>query len=167
MSVSPSPSPRPQRLCLVGTVVDDPESLAAAQTIGVPVITSETGAEIISDTNWYTYFVMNVFDGPIFKAIQKTKHRFVNHFCFHIYYTYARIRVHIVIRLFSWFCTDEPIYKYYNEIWICVLYLQTINSFTKPCIKLTKPFVECTNKKIKADCRMHKHVVTTYEHIRI
>lgn len=82
MSVSPPPSPQPVRICLVGTVVDDPDTLAAAQTFSVPVITSETGAEILSDTNWETYFIMNEFDGPIFKAIQKTKHRFVINFNF-------------------------------------------------------------------------------------
>lgn len=75
MSVSPTPSALPSRICLVGAVVDDPDTVVAAQTFGVPVITSDTGADIISDTNWMTYFVLNDFDGPIFKAIQKSKHR--------------------------------------------------------------------------------------------
>lgn len=66
------------RICLMGTVVDDPVTVSAAQTFGVPVISSETGAEIIGDTAWTTYFIMNDFDGPIFKAIQKTKHRLVS-----------------------------------------------------------------------------------------
>lgn len=65
-----------QRICLVGTVVDNQESLKYAQSFNVPVITSETGGEFISDDSWSTYFVLNSFEGPIFEAIHKTKHKY-------------------------------------------------------------------------------------------
>ena len=66
-----------QRICLVGTIVDNQESLKSAQSFNVPVITSETGSEFISDDSWSTYFVLNSFEGPIFEAIHKTKHKYV------------------------------------------------------------------------------------------
>lgn len=65
-----------QRICLVGIVVDNQESLKYAQSFNVPVITSETGGEFISDDSWSTYFVLNSFEGPIFEAIHKTKHKY-------------------------------------------------------------------------------------------
>lgn len=66
-----------QRICLVGIVVDNQESLESAQSFNVPVITSETGSEFISDENWSTYFILHSFEGPIFEAIYKTKHKYV------------------------------------------------------------------------------------------
>lgn len=65
-----------QRICLVGIIVDNQETLKSAQSFNVPVITSETGSEFISDDNWSTYFVLNSFEGPIFEAIHKTKHKY-------------------------------------------------------------------------------------------
>lgn len=65
-----------QRICLVGIVVDNQESQKSAKSFNVPVITSETGSEFISDDCWTTYFVLNSFDGPIFEAIHKTKHKY-------------------------------------------------------------------------------------------
>ncbi|XP_055688265.1 protein ECT2 isoform X2 [Lutzomyia longipalpis] len=64
-----------RRICLVGTVLDDEGTVKAAQSFGIPVITSETGSEYILDHDWVTYFVVNQFDGPMFEAIHKSKHR--------------------------------------------------------------------------------------------
>lgn len=64
-----------RRICLVGTVLDDEGTVKAAQNFGIPVITSETGSEYILDDDWVTYFVVNQFDGPMFEAIHKSKHR--------------------------------------------------------------------------------------------
>lgn len=64
-----------KRICLVGTVLENGNTVAAAQSFGVPVISSETGAEFVADNDWTTFFVMHDFEGDIFKAIQKTKHR--------------------------------------------------------------------------------------------
>lgn len=55
-------------------MVDDRRTVAIAQTFGVPVVTSETGAEILSDRKWVTYFIINNFSGPIFEAIHKSIH---------------------------------------------------------------------------------------------
>ena len=71
-----SPVPIQQRICLVGDVINDRATAGAAQTFGVPVIELEDGCEeLIADTNWTTYFILNDFEGAIFKTIKKTKHR--------------------------------------------------------------------------------------------
>lgn len=87
-SVSPTPTTTtvasttslstPYRICLIGTAVDDPKTVEAARSFGVPVITSETGEEFLTDTSWLTYFIMNDFEGPLFEAIQATGHRWVS-----------------------------------------------------------------------------------------
>lgn len=64
-----------ERICLVGSVIDDYETRRAAETFNVPIEVSNTGAEFIGDTNWTTYFVTNEFEGPNFDAIRKSKHR--------------------------------------------------------------------------------------------
>lgn len=64
-----------QRICLVGSVVDDEKTVLAAQTFDVPILKSDTGVEYISEIEWTTYFVMNRFDGEHFDAIRKSKHR--------------------------------------------------------------------------------------------
>uniref|UniRef100_A0A0K8TS04 Putative guanine nucleotide exchange factor pebble n=1 Tax=Tabanus bromius TaxID=304241 RepID=A0A0K8TS04_TABBR len=75
MSISQTPSPDNLRICLVGQVAEDTATVDAAQTFGVPVITSETGMEIVPDLNWTTYFILNDFDGEAFDVIHKSKHR--------------------------------------------------------------------------------------------
>lgn len=55
--------------------MDDPKTVEVARTFGVPVISSETGEEFLTDTSWLTYFIMNDFEGPLFEAIQATGHR--------------------------------------------------------------------------------------------
>ncbi|EAT47913.1 AAEL000984-PA, partial [Aedes aegypti] len=63
------------RICLVGAVAHDKACLAAAQTLKLPLVLSETGAEYATDTNTLTYFVLNQFDGPIYDTIYRSKHR--------------------------------------------------------------------------------------------
>lgn len=63
------------RICLVGAVVDDNETVKAAKKFNVPVLTSETGAEFVEDCSWTTYFILDNFEGPMFDAIRKSKHR--------------------------------------------------------------------------------------------
>lgn len=72
----------PYRICLVGTVVDDQVTLDAAKSLNVPVITSETGSELIADDSWTTYFIMKEFEGPIYEAIYRSKHKWVWIFIF-------------------------------------------------------------------------------------
>lgn len=70
-----------RRICLVGDVVDDQKVLAAAKSFCIPIITSETGSDYVLDKEWLTYFIMTDFEGPMFKAISKSGHRFViDHF---------------------------------------------------------------------------------------
>ena len=73
--MSISPSPENVRICLVGTVAVDEVTVDAAKTFNVPIVTSETGADIVEDSDWITYFVMHDFEGPVFDAIRKSKHR--------------------------------------------------------------------------------------------
>ncbi|XP_075160430.1 epithelial cell transforming 2 pebble isoform X3 [Haematobia irritans] len=73
MSISSSPSPDNLRICLVGNVVQNDAAVEAAHTFGVPVITSETGLELINDCDWRTYFILNEFEGPVYEAIHKSK----------------------------------------------------------------------------------------------
>lgn len=74
--MSISPSPENVRICLVGSVAEDETTMEAAKAFNVPIITSEIGTEIVEDSDWITYFVMHDFDGPVFDAIRKSKHRY-------------------------------------------------------------------------------------------
>lgn len=73
MSVSPLPDNI--RICLVGDVSKDAATVEAAESFKVPIVTSETGAELIDISDWITYFVMHDFESPEFEAIRKTAHR--------------------------------------------------------------------------------------------
>lgn len=81
MSVSPSPSPKDLRICLVGDVANDTATVEAAKTFGVPVVSSESGLDIVSDVGWTTYFIMNDFESPAFETIHKSEHRYVWSLC--------------------------------------------------------------------------------------
>lgn len=67
------------RICLVGSVAEDHEIQEAAQLFKVPVESSSTGEEFISDDSWTTYFILSDFEGQIFEKINKakTKHRWI------------------------------------------------------------------------------------------
>lgn len=73
MSVSPSPANI--RICLIGDLADDEATVEAAKTFDVPIVHSETGTDLIEDTNWITYFVMRDFEGVTFDTIRKTNHK--------------------------------------------------------------------------------------------
>nr|XP_036214948.1 protein ECT2 isoform X1 [Bactrocera oleae] len=73
MSISPSPSPENLRICLVGDVVNDTETVEAARFFNVPVITSENGLDALNDYEWRTFFVLKDFEGPIYDAIHRNK----------------------------------------------------------------------------------------------
>lgn len=66
-----------KRICLVGSVAENPEVSNAAQLFNVPLLTSETGKEFIGDSSWMTFFVLSEFEGPVFEEIykSKTKHK--------------------------------------------------------------------------------------------
>ncbi|CAD7002467.1 unnamed protein product [Ceratitis capitata] len=73
MSISPSPSPDNLRICLVGDIINDEETVEAARSFNVPVITSENGLDALNDFEWRTFFVLKDFEGPIYDAIHKNK----------------------------------------------------------------------------------------------
>lgn len=75
MSISPPPTREQVRVCLVGAVAHDKTNLAAAQSLKLPLVLSETGAEYLTDTSIVTYFVLNHFDGPVYETIYRSKHR--------------------------------------------------------------------------------------------
>lgn len=75
MSISPPPTREQVRVCLVGAVAHDKATLAAVHSLKLPLILSETGAEYLTDTSMVTYFVLNQFDGPVYEAIYRSKHR--------------------------------------------------------------------------------------------
>lgn len=59
------------RICLVGSLADDTETVEAAQKFGVPVVTSETGQEYVSDPAFCTYFILSDFENPVFEELDK------------------------------------------------------------------------------------------------
>ncbi|XP_076033603.1 protein ECT2-like isoform X2 [Oratosquilla oratoria] len=59
------------RLCLVGSLANDEEVKSAAEKFGVPVITSDTGQEYMSDTNYDTIFIMQDFETQEFDALNE------------------------------------------------------------------------------------------------
>lgn len=59
-------SHKQQRICLVGTLVDDSDVAAVANRFNVPVLRSPTGEELVSDDSWCTYFILAEFEGQLF-----------------------------------------------------------------------------------------------------
>lgn len=66
-----------KRICLIGELSTDPEIAAASRVFDVPVLTSETGREFLSDASWITYFILFEFQGPAFDEISRSpaKHK--------------------------------------------------------------------------------------------
>lgn len=60
------------RICLVGNLVEDVETLEAAKKFNVPVVTSETGLEYVSDVSYCTYFILADFESQEFEELNKT-----------------------------------------------------------------------------------------------
>ncbi|XP_017016634.1 uncharacterized protein pbl isoform X1 [Drosophila kikkawai] len=63
----------PSRICLVGNVGQDADTLQAAESFGLPIVTSETGLDIIGESDWRTFYVLDDFEGASFEAIHKQK----------------------------------------------------------------------------------------------
>ncbi|XP_037043790.1 protein ECT2 isoform X4 [Bradysia coprophila] len=63
-----------KRICLVGAVANDSATKELAETFGVPVETSDTGIEKLSEREWITYFIIRDFSGPVFEDLQKSIH---------------------------------------------------------------------------------------------
>lgn len=61
------------RICLVGEVGKDAETLQAAESFGLPIVTSETGLDILGESEWRTFYVLDDFEGASFEAIHKQK----------------------------------------------------------------------------------------------
>lgn len=75
-AMSLSPTPTQTRVCLVGEVAHDKATVEAAHSLKVPVVTSETAEEYLSDTTTYiTYFILNAFEGPVYTRIKQAKQR--------------------------------------------------------------------------------------------
>ena len=62
-----------KRICLVGSVAENEEAVAASKVFSIPVLTSESGREFIADDTWMTYFILDCFEGPIFDSIYKAE----------------------------------------------------------------------------------------------
>lgn len=67
--------PEKQRICLVGKAAEDADTVEAAKSFNVPIVSSESISEVIGDASWTTYFVTTEFEGRTFDAIRKSKHR--------------------------------------------------------------------------------------------
>nr|XP_045600854.1 protein ECT2-like isoform X3 [Procambarus clarkii] len=59
------------RICLVGSLADDAETLEAAKKFDVPIVTSETGQEYVSDFSYCTYFILADFESDEFEELNK------------------------------------------------------------------------------------------------
>lgn len=66
-------SGRSKRICLVGQLACDQDALITAKLFNVPVVTSETGSELLSDENWTTYFILSEFEGGVFDELNRAK----------------------------------------------------------------------------------------------
>lgn len=55
--------------------MEDAATCKAAQSFGIPILTSDTGLEYIGDTSCTTVFILDSFDGPNFKQLYKSPHR--------------------------------------------------------------------------------------------
>jgi hypothetical protein len=67
-----------KRICLVGITAQDERVNEAANSFKLPVVHSETGLELLADSKMITYFVLDEFEGHIFEAISKSKHKYVS-----------------------------------------------------------------------------------------
>lgn len=66
-----------KRICLIGSLGQDPSVVLAAEAFHVPVITSETGKEYTGDEFYTTYFILKEFQGPCFDYLCQMKCRLV------------------------------------------------------------------------------------------
>ncbi|KAF2898591.1 hypothetical protein ILUMI_07581, partial [Ignelater luminosus] len=73
MKVESIPLPLDKRICLVGSLINDNVVCKAAQTFGVPVITSEDGCEYVDEKSSKTVFVLDPFDDDVYNILCKQR----------------------------------------------------------------------------------------------
>ncbi|KAG0717993.1 Protein ECT2 [Chionoecetes opilio] len=59
------------RICLVGSLADDAETIEAAKKFNVPIVTSETGQDYVSDSVFCTYYILSDFETSVFEELDK------------------------------------------------------------------------------------------------
>lgn len=59
----------------MGKAAEDAATCKAAQSFRIPILTSDTGLEYVSDTTCTTVFILDSFDGPNFKQLHRSPHR--------------------------------------------------------------------------------------------
>ncbi|KAK9696112.1 BRCA1 C Terminus (BRCT) domain [Popillia japonica] len=65
--------PLDKRICLVGSVTKNTAICTAAQSFGVPVVTSDTGEEYSNDQSCSTIFVLEKFEGDNYDMLSKSR----------------------------------------------------------------------------------------------
>ncbi|KAF5277685.1 hypothetical protein FQR65_LT03665 [Abscondita terminalis] len=65
--------PLDKRICLVGSLITDALTCNAAQTFGLPIITSQNGLEYIEDRSCKTIYVLNTFNDENYNTLYKYK----------------------------------------------------------------------------------------------
>lgn len=80
--------PLDKRLCLIGQLRNDETICKGAQYFNYPVITSDTGLEILNDHSCCTIFVVDTFESDFFEKFQQHKrtHRVFGSIAFLQYY---------------------------------------------------------------------------------
>ncbi|XP_017768682.1 PREDICTED: protein ECT2 isoform X2 [Nicrophorus vespilloides] len=71
---SASALPLDKRICLVGGAANDEAVCGAAQSFGVPIVTSPDGYEYAGDQSCSTIFVLEKFQGPQYDHLCKSRH---------------------------------------------------------------------------------------------
>lgn len=61
------------RICLVGSLANDSETQAVAQTFGVPIVSSKDGQDFAQDDSCSTVFVLEEFEGDVFNRLYRSK----------------------------------------------------------------------------------------------
>lgn len=65
--------PLDKRICLVGSITKDIAICTAAQSFGIPVVTSDTGEEYANDSSCSTVFVLEKFEGDNYELLSKSR----------------------------------------------------------------------------------------------
>ncbi|KAK4880377.1 hypothetical protein RN001_008523 [Aquatica leii] len=65
--------PLDKRICLVGSLITDANTCNAAQTFGVPIVTSQNGLEYIEDRSCKTIYVLDTFNDELYDTLCKHK----------------------------------------------------------------------------------------------
>lgn len=63
------------RVCLIGALAANEEMNKLAEQLNIPVLRSETGAEVLIEDTSSTYFILQDFEGPVYEAIRRKTHK--------------------------------------------------------------------------------------------